>query len=287
MSTIQEVLSKLRIPFLESGHKHSRVGWIQLEICPFCNSHNYHLGYNLSTGYFHCWRCRGHHPMSVLVRLGLNHQEAQAFWKGQRNFELPAEKPRTGLKEPKYGKLLGAHREYLRSRGFEPKEISDLWQVGGLGIAGHLSWRLYIPILLNDERVSWTTRAVGDGIQQRYLSASAGEESVNHKSLLYGADYCLHSAIVVEGPVDAWRIGPGAVAVLGTAYSTSQVNKLLKYPLRVICFDSEPGAQRVAKELAAQLSGFPGKTLNVELDANDPGTASKKEVRLLRKIARL
>jgi hypothetical protein len=136
-------------------------------------------------------------------------------------------------------------------------------------------------------QVSWTTRAIGDRVEQRYISASAEEESVNIKHCVYGRDLCHHSVVIVEGPADAWAVGPGAGALFGTAFSQAQVNSLIDIPHRIVCFDSSPDAQARAEELAHQLSCFPGVTENAILDAKDPGCASAKEIALLRKIALL
>ena len=135
--------------------------------------------------------------------------------------------------------------------------------------------------------MSWTTRAIGDKVTQRYISASAEQEKINHKHLVYGEDFCRHSSVVVEGPIDAWRIGAGAGALFGTAFTASQVRKIVQHPYRYIVFDSSKDAQARAEELADQLSVFPGATEIIVLDAEDPGSASRKEVRLLRKAARL
>jgi hypothetical protein len=183
--------------------------------------------------------------------------------------------------------LSGPHNRYLRDRSFDPAEIARLWQVQGIGIASRLSWRLFIPIMHQGEMVSWTTRSIGQHVAQRYISASAEEEKINHKHLVYGQDYCHHSIVVVEGPTDAWRVGLGAGALFGTGFTTAQVKKIVRHPFRYIVFDSSMEAQARAGELADQLSAFPGRTEVICLDAKDPGCASEREIRRLRKVARL
>lgn len=284
---LTDILHRLRVEYREAGqHHHARVGWIQLKDCPFCHSSNYHLGYNLQAGFFSCWRCGGHHVISVLIRLGLSYEEAKAFHQSG-DFQPIQERPRAGLKEPAgRGPLLPCHRRYLRCRGFDAADIERIWGLEGIGLASRLPWRLYIPVIYRGEKVSWTTRAIGE-VSQRYISASAQEESITIKHLVYGIDFCQHSIIIVEGPADAWRIGPGAGALFGTAFTSSQVRKLGRIPHRVICFDSSLNAQRQARSLAAQLGAFPGETIVVELDAEDPGSASLKEVRQIRAMAKL
>lgn len=287
--TIQELLQSLNVEFVESGNHHCRPGWIQLRDCPYCGSIKYHFGYNLQRGHFNCWKCGGHHTIPVLIKFGLPFQEAKAFFEEREAgyINLP-ERKRGGLKEPAgRGLLMAPHINYLEGRGFDAAELARTWELEGIGVTSSLSWRVYIPILWKGQRVSWTTRAIGDKVQQRYISAGAGEEAVNHKHLVYGIDYCLHSIVVVEGPADAWRIGPGAGALFGTGFETAQVRKLIAIPNRFIAFDNSREAQRRAHELAEQLSPFPGTTQVLQIDAPDPGTAPLREVKLIRKIARL
>lgn len=149
-----------------------------------------------------------------------------------------------------------------------------------------LSWRIYIPILWKGRRVSWTSRAIGN-VSQRYYSASADQEEINHKHLVYGMDFCRSSIVIVEGPADVWAIGPGAGALFGTAFTPAQIRKLIDIPYRYICFDSSPDAQREATKLAEALSVFPGVTENLLLDAKDPGEASSKELNSIRRHAKL
>ncbi|MBW2309219.1 MAG: hypothetical protein JRG73_20040, partial [Deltaproteobacteria bacterium] len=109
------------------------------------------------------------------------------------------------------------------------------------------------------------------------------EEAVPHKTLLYGEELAGHAIIVVEGPTDAWRIGPGAVATMGLGYSSEQVIRIKNHPVRAVCFDKSIEAQTVARKLAAALSVFPGQTFVASLDAADPGSAAQREVCELRR----
>lgn len=183
--------------------------------------------------------------------------------------------------------MLTVHKRYLAGRGFDPDLLEKLWRLEGIGISSRLGWRIYIPIIYRDQRVSWTTRAIGDQVAQRYISASAEEEAINHKELVYGLDYCHHSVVIVEGPADAWAVGPGAGALFGTTFSTAQVAKLARVPYRFVCFDSSTEAQKRAQDLCGQLCAFEGQTVNVQLNAKDPGSADKSELSKLRELAKL
>jgi hypothetical protein len=205
---------------------------------------------------------------------------------GDLELAFPKKRVHTGrLVLPKGIKDMGkAHQLYLVKRSFDPNEIARLWGVQGIGIASRLQWRLFIPIMVDGETVSWTTRALTDEVSKRYIAAKPEEEKIPAPTLLYGMDYVRHVVAVHEGPTDVWRMGPGTVCTMGVKFSKAQIAALAKIPKRIVCFDSEPSAQRRAKDLCSRLEVFDGETLRVELDAPDPGSAKPKEVRAFRRL---
>lgn len=283
----EELLDSRRVEYANHGeHHHTRSGWIQLKHCPGCGSDNFHLGFNLARRYFVCWKCGGKKTVKTLYDIGLQAQDVKEFFSGVEIYQH-TEKPQGKLVEPKRRDALGkAHKEYLRFRKYDPKEIESLWEIEGIGLDSRLPWRLYIPVVQQGKRVSWTTRAIGD-VSQRYISASEAEEAIPHKHCLYGIDYVGLSVVVVEGPTDVWRVGPGAVGLFGTAFTTAQVKLLGRFPYRYLLFDNSSIAQRQAQNLALSLSCFPGKTMRMVCDAKDPGEMSPQDVKTLRKHAGL
>jgi len=283
-----DLLSSLNIPYKTEGqHHHCRPGWVQLD-CPFCgrDSHKWHLGYSLEGNYLNCWRCGTHPLIETLMEItGFSFTKCKRILKDIEPTKIKKEKPKGKLVIPKgVDELMPAHIHYLLQRGFDYKEIRQLWKIEGIGIESRLSWRIFIPIIYHGKMVSWTTRSISNSSKvTRYISASAKEESVPHKSLLYGEDYARQSIIVIEGPLDVWRIGPGAVATLGTGYSLMQLIRMTKYAKRAICFDSEKEAQKRAEKLCNELSAFPGETYNIQLDGKDAASASEKEINRLKK----
>ncbi len=282
---IRELLTDLNIPYLEHGqHHHSTEGWLQCD-CFQCspNSGRYKLGINLSLLYCSCWSCGRVSLASFLMECkGLRYPEVVKLL-GNVDKEALVRRTHTGKLKlpPDVDKLLPIHRKYLSSRGFDPDEIASLWQVGGIPLAVKHAWSLFIPVHLGDEIVSWTTRKLSDE-GRRYFAAPSSDEAVPAKDVLYGAEHARYSVVVVEGPTDVWRVGPGAVATMGTSYTTSQLRAIAKYPRRIICYDREVSAQKKARQLCADLSFAPGETINVILDAKDPGEADPEEIKELR-----
>lgn len=285
---VLSILDELGITYKTEGeHHHARHGWVQLN-CPFCGMSNnsYHLGINLAGLYASCWRCGSHTLAEALVHItGIRYADIRPLLANvDRGRLIKREQKRGKLVLPKgIGPLLKLHKNYLIDRGLGSKD-AKLWNIQGIGLASKLAWRIFIPIYFRGEVISWTTRAV-KGKGQRYISASPDEESVNHKHVLFGIDLCRHSIIITEGPFDAMRIGPGAAASLGLGLSAHQMLLASRFPIRVLCFDSEPIAQLRARETAKLLASYPGETHTIELESGkDASEADEEEIQEIRKL---
>jgi len=284
---IIEILKEYNITIAPSNHHHSTTGWVNID-CPFCgkDSHGWHMGLNLEYGYASCWRCGSKRLIETVMELtGLPYNKVKKILGDleTEHFEKPKPLGRlvlpSGIKE-----LHSAHKKYLYNRGFNWQKIKKLWKIFGIGIAPRLQWRIWIPIHYHGEIVSWTTRSISYNPNiTRYISAGENEEAVPHKELLYGEDFARHAIIVTEGPIDAWRIGQGAVSTFGSGYSQAQLLRISKYLIRAICFDNEYEAQKRARKLVNDLSVFPGETFNILLDSKDPGEATPQEIKRIRK----
>ncbi len=284
--TLLELLQKYRVPYKMHGeHNHATSGWCQVD-CPSCtpNSGRFRLGLPLHVrNVCNCWSC-GVRPF--LLTLAKLTGESFDVLRGLLGTPSPHDvvwRPRGILKWPDgVGPLQMIHRDYLQERGINAAYAANVWGVRGIGVSSRWQWRLLLPVTLNGRSVSWTTRTVGIN-EPRYLSAPPDMEEEPHKALLYGADLARHTAIVCEGPMDALRIGPGAIATFGVTVSKAQLAKLSKYPTRVICFDADADGYKAAEQLCDQLQAFEGRTVNVHLDSGkDAGEASDREIRQLR-----
>lgn len=259
--------------------------------CPDCtpDTDHFRLGINLAHANASCWACGPKKTYQVLAQL--------ARCPAGKVVELLKQVRRSGVSERadvrsgRYavpfpvGPLLPAHKRYLRSRDFDPREVARLWSVRGIGFdGGRHKWRLFLPVLLHGKPVSWTTRSVSDAHGARYRSAKAEQESVPHKDTLYGFDYVRSSVLVVEGPTGCWRIGPGCVATFGTRWSNAQVELLAQVPRKYVMFDPEAEARRQAERLCERLGGYGGTVELVTLqNGQDPGTLTPKQVRQVRR----
>lgn len=289
--TMEEIFDRFHIEYRKAGeHHHARYGWIQVD-CPQCSadSQRFRLGYNIKGNYFTCWSCgpkKYHLTVAILCKRPV--AEIYPLLKGIKREILEKEPTKSSLTLTWPANLVtlkGPHKRYLLSRGFDPKYVSQLWQLKGISLnPDGLSWRIVIPIFYKGDIVSWTARSILPNAKRRYMTARPSEEKLFHKDLLFGEDFCRGDSVVVhEGPLDAISTGPGAVSTFGTVFSQKQVLKISKYKRRVICFDSSPEGREAGMKLAEQLKVFPGETYHLTLDAKDSGEASLEELKDLRR----
>lgn len=289
-----ELLQNHNIDMRQHGDAASNAGhnWIQVD-CPSCspNSGKFRLGVHKHNGSWNCWLCGP--QKSTEAWAAVLHVTTKEAWKLAatlpKDYIAPAAVAHTGKLVLPYGlgPLLKAHSRYLKGRGYDPDALVEKYGIQGIGpLGGNLAWRIFIPIYLNGEMVSWTTRAIVDTDPRRYFAAAATQEARNGKSLLFAGDMVRGACVVHEGPFDAMRTGPGAVATCGISFSKAQIRLLSEIPRRVICFDSEPKAQERALELADMLSVYPGTTLTATLETGkDAGNADASEIAELRSFA--
>lgn len=283
---VRDICEQHGIPYWTEGYKQCGPGWIQLD-CPFCIGNvGPHLGYNEEKGYFNCWRCGGHGVVqSLSAILKITYSAAKAMASERTTSSPGVSRVRVRVRrECKWpvgtGDIKSIHRKYLIRRGFDPDKIEKTWGIRGTGPIGPYKFRVIAPIFHPDGRmISFTGRDVTGRSALRYKACSMEREAENHKDHLYGLWLVKHDwVVVVEGPADAWRLGPGAVATFGIAYRPAQMAKMRTFKRRFILFDhGDPQARKQSKKITAELSIFHGRTWTVDIQDKDPGEMKQSD----------
>lgn len=271
------------------SHHHARHGWVQFD-CPFCSprSGKFRMGYSINRGSINCWVCGKHRLWETLRALPIrgDYKQISRALRGRR-VVLP---DHTGYYQPPTGLtgLCPAHVACLQRRfgqHWDPAYLTETWGLQATTHHARIPWRIWAPIHDAYGRpVSWTARSIKDDHKQRWLSASEDEEAIPAGELVYGIHLVQYTAVIHEGPTDVWATGPGAVGMLGVATTAAQIAQVAKVPRRFVCYDTSNEAQKRARALCEQLALFPGETTNIVLDAEDAGSATKKELEKLRKF---
>jgi DNA primase len=297
---IVQLLNDFNIPLHTEGYKYCRPGWVNVD-CPFCTGNpGPHLGYDLSTNHFNCWRC-GWHPTDKTISklLNVNTEQAKEIIKqyGGKSYRTKEEKVinKKEFKLPSNtSELLWNHKHYLEKRKFDPDYLEQEWKLLGTGPIAMLDklnykHRIIIPIMWSDQIVSFDARDITDKAINKYQACPKQFEIISHKDILYGHEDCWKSStgICVEGYMDVWRLGKHAFSTSGIEYSIKQVRLMATLFKRVIvCFDGqsatseEKQAKIQANKLVADL-----KFRNIDAFAikitGDPGEMTQCEANYL------
>lgn len=241
----ERVLADHRIPFIRTGPNVKR-GEINVR-CPFCGSADpsFHMGLNLDTGWWSCWRNRSQHsgksPLRLLMQLlGCTYNRAREiaglgpeyidpegfdaiaarFLKGGETAR-PGTVPRKGLylddsfDDIKRTGRTSRHWQYLYDRGFDGasaagEDVDVLCELYKLRAGVYDEWknRVVIPYYRDGKLVTWTARAISQS-DIRYRDLELDESILGPKETLYNHD-ALHkrgkALVIVEGPVDALKL---------------------------------------------------------------------------------
>ena len=280
-----------KLDHTETGHHHCHQGWIQFH-CPFCTDgqHGYHLGFSIDKGNWNCWRCGGHGSWKVVggllktSRSDLIMEVFRTCADTQDHYTVVqlAREARKLVVPPGLGPLAARHSNYLRSRGFKARAVAEEWDLHGTKhLSGDWSWRVVAPVADESGRtVAYVGRTVRKDHKPKYKVSEKDECLVDPKTLIYGIHKAHKSGVlIVEGPADVWRMGPGSVALLGIDWKKEQASALREFKKRFILFDSldkrtgrvDRNAKRRAERLARYLSMFAGDTEIVDGFDSDPG----------------
>jgi hypothetical protein len=185
-------------------------------------------------------------------------------------------------------------RAYLQSRRFDPDELSKLWNVHycqstavdengfipGTNIRAHLvQGRIIFPVYRAGVMVGFQARVIGDH-QVKYYTMPG----LRKQYMLYNGDRAkgYDFGVVVEGVLDAIRVGPQAVALLGKTMSWRQRELIIAHwGSGALCILLDPDAvkemERIQKLLNPQSFRWGSFCLPLP-PGTDPGDMNRDEL---------
>lgn len=284
-------LKERGIDYLVEGKNVSN-GWIEVQ-CPFCGDDpSMHLGISPERR-IHCWRCGVTGDIKKYIK-----QVEDCSWndasKIVRKFldetiqyypiENKASEKRSKTELPKnLENLSEVHYRYLENRNFDPIIIERKYKLKALGRSVRnedklFQYRIIIPIVMGGTIVNFVARDFTGKRSPKYVNQENKKAMLPTKNCLYNIDSVRDIILIVEGVTDVWRMGNGAVATMGTGFTTRQINQIIKRQPKkcFVMFDPEPNAQQQAEKLSHVLSNFMVTTI-LELDTDDPANLTQKE----------
>lgn len=278
--------------------KNVSAGWCNIN-CPFCDDVSNHLGIRYNDFRVHCWKCGGHSIEDVISEVAeCSYAEAKRIFRtlgaGRVDPPMIVEKTASSVlttqtQMPRESSIHfpKLHIEYLRSRGFKPRQLIRKYKLRAVHTIGRYKFRVIIPIYMHHRLVSFTSRDVTGDQEPKYKHAlpeecifTAKKTIYNYDTLLPGAD-----AFLVEGPVDVWKLGDGAVSLLGVKHTMEQVRLLMKKEIATlfIFFDNDADGRKTARYFARLMAPLVKKVEVVLLEEKgDPGELKFSEVSYLK-----
>ena len=105
------------------------------------------------------------------------------------------------------------------------------------------------------------------------------KEIIYHKNILYGLDHAKNSCILVEGVLDVWRLGYGAVSCFGAKTKPSRLHLLAERFKEVfIMIDDDKTGYKQAHNIAYDLSSL-GIQTEICLIKGDPAELSNEKAK--------
>lgn len=244
--------------------------------CPFCQDESYHLGIFRDHKNWKCFRCHKGGSFSDLLRVlfpddwysrlnelgtptfheGTAKDQIQAMIRGvdrtvesvEQVFSLPFSVPVLETVRRQH-MLLDA---FLTERNI-PTEICKYYSAG-VALVGRYMNRLVIPVPKGNKLVGFQARDMTGKAEVKYDSPPESQ----HKQVLYPY-YNIQPGervILVEGPLDAWRMGFGSVCSFGTSLTDGQKRMLYSYRPSEVIFAWDELAYWKAREAARELLPF-------------------------------
>jgi peptidoglycan/xylan/chitin deacetylase (PgdA/CDA1 family) len=188
-------------------------------------------------------------------------------------------------------------RAYLHGRGITDVLIEQ-WGLRA-GVVGREKHHVIFPVIMDGGLVYWQARATFDpptGIppeaKRAWITANRYRKTLNPQNSFAGVPQAtagevifnydrartFQHVVICEGPVDAIKIGPHAVALLGKG-TPAKLERLRRLPARryTVYLDRGEEELRKAHEIAAGLTGYAPTYIAIPPPGYDPGSLSPEE----------
>lgn len=185
--------------------------------------------------------------------------------------------------------------EYLAARGVGEAAVR-LYGLG-YGRAGKLDGYVIFPVHMDHALVFWQGRKVWDPpsdltgeARKAWVTRTGYKKTLNPVSIghlatggevLFGYDLArVHETIVIcEGPVDAVKVGPHAVALLGKTAQAVKVERLRRTAARAFIIYLDRGTEESASaiRLARELAPFAHVSIACPPEGHDAGSLTMEQ----------
>lgn len=269
--------------------------------CPFCDDDSNHLGINIYNYKCNCWKCGPKSLITVFKRLlGLTYTQTKDLIESldksrlRHHNKVQIIQPNNKVLFPEgIAKIFPKkYIQYLKDRGFnKPKDIIKKYKLMVCGFdCDDYKFRIIIPIIMNNQIVSFTGRDITNKQEPKYKNATIKESIIDLKECIFNYDTLKSNkdAFLVEGPFDVMKLGDGSFCFLGVKLTDERLNKIiekLKYKqinnLYIFRDPDETGrkSSKYNMKLLGSLKNIVKKTHIIKSNLNkDPGELTFDEI---------
>lgn len=260
--------------------------------CPFCDDHSNHCGIFKDTLGYHCWLCNRTGTFDFLIAY-LTRRPVEECTEEIASFgisfgqdavdqildllhpepEVVEEEDPGVITLPPYFEAVTPSTNfplldyYLERRGIEKHTL--MFHRCGICTVGECMNRLVIPVFYQGKLVSYQAADMTGTSDVKYRTA---KNKINQYLYQWDMiDPSLGYIILVEGVLDAWRVGGNTVATFGISLTTQQRTLIIQsqMPCVVLCWDQDAWVHTRAE--MEQLQPYVPRVGMVELpEGEDP-----------------
>lgn len=290
---VVDYLEDRGIDYSVAGQKNVSTGWIGIS-CVFCGDRSNHMGINLENKTISCFKCgkKGNILSLIMALDNCSFSKAKLVIEKfiTKDFSNLIKKERNHAEITMYpggvsSNFLPMHDKFISDRRYDRVILEKKYDILAIGpTCDDWKFRIVIPVIQNHEVVSFVARDVTNKAVIPYKNCPIEKCILQAKHTLYNLDSVKEggTAIIVEGILDVWRIGNGAICTFGTQYTDEQVRLLSKKKLRMCHVMYDNDAVRQGRQLAHTISSVVSHVECIELKNGDPDDLTDDEVFQLR-----
>jgi len=292
-----ELKGRIQSYFVTQHHAFEyRNGWLRVPTCPFCG-HEEKLGVHLAKDRAHCFRCDYDKRLLQTIQDLEDLPSTQAVVKylstlDSSDYEEPKYTPTLeipiilpeGFRTLRIGNSFIAKqaRNYVKSRGFDPLELSRK----GVGYIEDEASKYYgyliVPFYRDKKIIYFQTRKFyGNG--PKFNNPKYEDFGIGKNQVIYNGDALTRykEINILESWTNAWTLGRNSISLNGKTLSPKQLTMLLKSPVELFNILLDHDAWAYSLELALALIDY--KKVRVvwfedHRDVNDLGRATTLEL---------
>jgi DNA primase len=310
---IEKFLMDFEIDHSLSGKNIGR-GWIGIRPCPFCGDDRNHFAVRQADKVFSCFVCGEKTNFAYYLHLlGYKRNEQsdiiQQYSNGKAQYQIFERKSGKQVILPSVIEPIELSDndpayQYILSRNFDKITIEQ-YQLQKLPMGSFMrwtdpetgkqtrqdfQWRIFIPIMMNHRLVSFTGRDYTGEQEPKYKHPITEASIIKTGSCIYNYDTIKQGEtnIAVEGPADVWRMGDRCFAMMGTKFTSKQIELLAhkRIGTLIVLFDQDAG--KSADALAQNMMLVADRVIPITINQGDPGELSKIDaIRLKQELLRM